>query len=125
MRNRFLALLMLFSVCTLLSAADLSGKWTLSLDPDFSGNPDSVDCTFKQDGTKLTVRCGIPAENRPPIIGELNGQNVTLRVPTGEHDQLTATFTGTLDAESTTIKGTWQLVDAEGAKNGKFNAKKR
>jgi len=124
MRNRLVALLTLF-FCALLSAADLSGKWTLSLNPDFSGNPDSVDCTFKQDGTKLTVRCGIPAENRSLITGEVNGEHVTLQVPTGEQDDVTATFTGTLNAESSTIKGTWHLGDAQGAKDGKFTAKKR
>jgi len=49
-----------FAVVLLLAtptiAADLSGRWTLTFDPDFSGNPASVDCTFKQDGGKrLTV----------------------------------------------------------------------
>jgi hypothetical protein len=38
-----------------LAAADVSGTWTLRLNPDFSGHQQSVNCTFKQDGQKLTI----------------------------------------------------------------------
>jgi opacity protein-like surface antigen len=81
-------------------AADLSGRWTLTLDPDFSGNPSTVDCTFKQDGSKLTVDCGAA------ITGEVDGQTVTLRFQTGRDNSVTATLTGELDQAATTLTGT-------------------
>ena len=43
---------------TTLSAADLSGRWTLNLDPDFTGNPDTLYCTLKQTGEELVLECG-------------------------------------------------------------------
>src|SRR5437763_9429685 len=77
---------------TTLTAGDLSGRWTLTLDPDFSGNPETLDCSFKQDGSKLTVDCG----SGPPFSGEVNDRNVTLQFKTGENGQSTAKLTGAL-----------------------------
>jgi opacity protein-like surface antigen len=100
-------------------AADLSGRWTLTLDPDFSGNPSTVDCTFKQDGSKLTVDCGGAA-----IAGEVDGQKVTLRFLTGKDASLTATLTGELNQAATTLTGMWHLSAPEN-RDGKFEAKKQ
>jgi len=102
-------------------AADLTGAWTLDLDPDFGGIRSTVDCTFKQDGTNLTVDCG----NGPTIAGQQDGRKVTLRVKTGQNNELTASFIGDLDARETTIAGTWQLTDSDGKREGKFTATKR
>ena len=117
-----LALLVLPSLYVTLAAADLSGVWTLYFNPDFGGEQgQSANCTFKQDGTNLKIQCGSAAL----ITGEVNGQKVTFRVPTGQHDELTATFTADLDAQGTTMKGTWHLVDQQRKDlNGKFEAKK-
>jgi hypothetical protein len=103
-----------------LAAADTSGAWTLRLDPNFTGYAQSVDCVFKQDGQKLTVTC----EGGTPIIGEVNGQQVTWQFKTGPDDQLTATHTGELDARGTTITGTWHL-NRDRDTDGKFTATKR
>jgi hypothetical protein len=102
-------------------AGDLTGAWTLDLDPDFGGIRSSVDCTFKQDGTKLSVDCG----NGPTIAGELEGRTVTLRVKTGQDNELTASFVGDLDARESIIVGTWHLSDGTGTHEGKFTATKR
>src|SRR5438067_770213 len=104
MRKTLVGLLAMSCLCAVLAVADLSGRWTLYFNPDFGGEQDqSPDCTFKQDGTKLNIRCGSGA----PITGEVNGQKVTFRVPTGDHDELTATFTADLDRQAVTMTGTW------------------
>ena len=40
-----------------LLAADISGAWKLTFEKDLSGHPASHDCTFQQQGEKLTVTC--------------------------------------------------------------------
>ena len=99
-------------------ATDLSGRWTLTLDPDFSGERDTLNCTLKQDGADVTADCGGPA-----IRGRLINQNLTLQLQTGQDDKATATLTGTLDQAATTISGTWHL-DPDN-KDGHFEFKKR
>ena len=99
-------------------AADLSGRWTLTFDPDFSGNPSTVDCTFKQDGTKLTADCGGAA-----MTGEADVQKVTLRFQTGKDGSVTATLTGELDQAATSLTGMWHLSPEN--RDGNFAAKKR
>ena len=115
-------LLVSFVVVLLLAAptfaADLTGRWILTLDPDLSGNPATVDCTFKQDGTKLTVNC-----NGAAITGEVDAQKVTLRFQTGKDGSLTVTLTGELDQAGTTVTGMWHLSPEN--RDGKFEAKKQ
>lgn len=121
MKKAACALLILPFVFAVLTAADLSGAWTLNLDPDFGGNPDSVECTFKQDGNHLNIQCG----SGSPITGEVDGQKVTFQFPTGQHNELTATFVGDLDQSAKMMKGTWHLVDANKKDvMGRFDAKK-
>jgi len=114
------ALVAFATLATTVAAANLTGVWTLHLDPDFGGVRDAVDCTFKQDGGALTADCG----NGPTITGEVNDQKVTLRVKTGTNNELTASFVGTLDERAITITGTWKLTDEAGEREGKFTARK-
>lgn len=100
------------------SAGDLSGRWTINWDPDFSGNWTDVDCTFKQDGARLTVDC-----DGAPFGGEVQGQMVTLQLKTGRDGGVTATLKGELDQAATTLTGTWHLEPDN--RDGKFEAKKR
>jgi hypothetical protein len=71
-RSMMARCLLAFSVTLVLAAslaaADLSGTWSLELDPDFSGNQDTVGCGFAQDGNKLAIKCG-----GSDIAGEVNG----------------------------------------------------
>ena len=39
------------------AATNMSGEWFINLDPDFGGHPDTISCTFKQEGLKLTGDC--------------------------------------------------------------------
>ena len=101
-------------------ATDLTGQWSLTLAPDFSGNNDTLACSFAQDAGKLTINCGAG----PNILGEVQGQRVTFRVTTGRSNELTAVFVGTLDQREATISGTWQLPENVGKREGKFTATK-
>jgi len=99
--------------------SDLAGRWTLTLDPDFSGNPDTLDCTFKQSGATLRVDCG----GDTPLSGDIDDRKVVLRFKTGQDGQTTATLSGVLDHADTTITGKWQLDPDNRA--GKFQFKKK
>jgi len=110
----------LLAAWTPVAAADLTGQWSLELEPDFSGHNDTLRCSFAQKGEKLTNDCGAG----PNIGGEVQGQKVTFRVPTGRSNEFTAVFVGTLDTREITISGTWELMDGSGKRQGKFTAMK-
>src|SRR5437899_12300958 len=78
------ALLAFATFVTISAAADLTGVWTLDLDPDFGGVRDAVECTFKRDVEVLTADCG----DGPAITGEVSDQKVTFRVKTGRNNEL-------------------------------------
>jgi hypothetical protein len=112
-----LALLAGLTLFLSVAAADVSGVWTLNFEQDFGGHPGTSDCTFKQDGKKLTVRCGHSQTTSP---GEVNGRRLRWQSKTGLHEEVTATFTADLDDQATTLKSTWHLPDRE----GQFTARK-
>ena len=120
MKKLFLALMLTTTFVASLGAADLSGAWTLELNPDFSGNPDQIECTFKQNGPTLTIAC----DGGPAISGDVDRSRVTFAVPTGRNNELRALFTGDLDPRELTITGTWELADDAGKRNGKFTARR-
>jgi hypothetical protein len=106
-------------VCTA-TAADLSGVWTLTR--NFMGNPDSIDCNFTQSNARLTVTC----DGGPESTGEVNGRRIAFEVKTGPQGQFVTKFAGELDANETTMKGTWHVVDLDGNDlNGEFAATKK
>jgi hypothetical protein len=117
-KTRVVALLTAVLIVTL-RAADLSGVWTLDLDPDYSGNPNSSACGILQEGSKLTLNCGAGS---PPIVGEVVDHAVTWR-HIGPKNEFTATFRGTVDKEEKTITGTWHMED-DHPRDGKFAMKK-
>jgi hypothetical protein len=58
------------------------------------------------------------------MTGEVNRQEVTWQFKTGPDQTLTATQTGELDAQGTTITGTWHL-NRDKDPDGKFTATKQ
>jgi hypothetical protein len=118
MTRCFLVLLVTLVLAASLAAADLSGIWSLELDPDFSGNQDTVGCGFTQDGNKLLIKCG-----GADIAGEVNNRQVTWQFMTGPDKATKATFSGVLDDQAKTISGTWHLA-SDPPKDGKFTATK-
>jgi len=102
-------------------AVQVSGAWTLTFDPDFSGtHGTSAECTFVQKAEALTGTCG----NSAPITGEIKGMTVRFDVKTGLKNEYTATFQGVLDESTSTIAGSWTLADETGNRDGKFTLKK-
>lgn len=101
------------------AATDLSGVWSLELDPDFSGNPDTVGCGITQSGRKLAIKCG-GAE----FAGEVNNEQVSWQFMTGWNNATTATFRGVVDSEGKSIEGTWHLA-GDPPQDGRFKARKQ
>jgi len=118
MRTALLCAVAALVLSSALAAADLSGVWTLAWNPDFGGRADAYDCTFRQDGARLTVEC-----DGGTFTGEVDARTVTLRLKTGRDGSETATLTGELDQAGTRIAGTWHL--SEQNRDGKFTATKR
>jgi hypothetical protein len=101
---------------------DLSGGWTLTMDPDFSGNRAVSDCRIKQTDSKLSVRCGDGAE----VPGTIKDAKVVwgFSAPAGERYGA-ATWTGVVAPSHRAIEGTWHLSVAGGDLDGKFSATKK
>jgi len=104
-------------------ASDLSGRWTLTMDPDFRGNHNVVDVTVKQDVNRLVVQT---ADGRgAPMAGTVTGRQVIWRSPSlpGRLSSF-VTFTGKVDRSGTAIKGTWDMPLTGEVRHGKFSLKK-
>ena len=103
---------------TLLGAApvnaDITARWELHADFDDRRIPGaSAECTFRQDGERLSGRC-----EDATLIGEIKAETVTWRLtPAGTHD--TMIFTGMLDDDDTVIVGRFSYA---GKGNGSFLA---
>jgi hypothetical protein len=98
------------------AAPDLSGQWSLKIEhhPEATNNGEPSDCTLRQRGAKLALRCG---SNRHDIPGELRGRNVMFRfektgIPPMGNDVAVATFTGDLNASGTIINGIMTMVSS-------------
>jgi hypothetical protein len=98
------------------AVADLTGRWTLELNPNFGGVAETRRCTLKQDANALALNC-----DGVEMAGSVEGQQVTFGLKTGPERELTATFTGTLNQTETMIDGTWSLPgNPAGYATGKF-----
>ena len=103
------------------NAVQVSGAWTLTFDPDFSGTRGTnAECTLTQKDEALTGTCGSSA----PLTGEIKGTAVRFQMTTGLKNEYTVTFEGVLDQSAATITGAWSLVDEAGKRDGKFTLKK-
>jgi hypothetical protein len=98
---------------------DLSGDWTLSMNPDFRGNRATVECTLKQTERKISVKCGKGVE----MNGDLDGEHFMFRTPSVGDDHLVATYTGIVRSP-TSLKGSWVLSGRDLNEHGEFSAVK-
>ena len=113
-------IVVLFAVSALASppiVTQISGTWRFDFERDTSKQqlldaPASSGCTLEQEGRRLTGRCG---NGDAKLMGIVNGRRVTLRVAS------VSNLTAELDANGTTMKGTWR--DRE--RFGKFTATKQ
>jgi hypothetical protein len=108
-------------------AADVTGAWSVDLDPDFGGNPDTIGCTFKQDRQNVTGECGHGGSEPPAhLVGQVKDDTLTFEFKTGRSNELTATFTARLGDEASTMKGEWRFVDDQGKDHqGKFSGRRQ
>jgi len=97
------------------SAADISGKWKIT--GDIAGNAVSPDCTFKQEGAKLSGTCGSGDNSGPISDGAVAGKDVSWGWEAGG---FTLAFKGTADSDKS-MKGS---IDVGGG-TGTFTAAKQ
>ena len=127
MKYSILAVLVMAGCTSITTADDISGQWTLRMDPDFRGNPGPpVDCTFKQERAGLTVKCGTGIE----IKGTVRGRKLTwgfekTGIPPMVEDRMVVTYDAEVNASGTELKGTWKLTSGVMDKKGNFEAKKK
>jgi hypothetical protein len=107
-------------------AADVTGAWSVDLDPDFGGHSDTIGCTFKQDRQNVAGECGHGAPEPPTrLVGQVKDDTLTFEFKTGRTNEQTATFTARLGDEASTMKGEWRFVDDQGKDHqGKFSGKR-
>ena len=107
-------LVMLSLTSAALSAADLTGKWTI--DGDVAGNPVNMECTVTQAAdAKITGKCLLNGSEQTEIEGAAKDATFKFSFTVQGY---TLTYTGTLDGE--TISGD---IDVAGT-TGKFSGKR-
>lgn len=112
----------LLLICGVTAGAhNLAGRWSLDLDPDFSGSRSTVLCDIAQQSNDLTLEC----ENLGVSAGTLDDRTVRFVVMTGENGLLPAKFTGLLGENGSVMTGTWRLEDVTGNRIGRFTAERR
>jgi hypothetical protein len=109
-----------------LEAADLTGTWGLEFEIDKNGALYKAECSFKQEGNRLSGSCLSGFESVVPVRGSVQDADVTFRFTTGSDGGTLVVFDGTLDAKETSLTGTWRFTDPDGNKgDGTFTAVKR
>jgi hypothetical protein len=97
--------------------ADISARWELHADFDDRRIPGAIaDCTFKQEGQRLSGRC-----EDATLMGEIKGETVTWRLTPARTRDIVV-FTGMLDDDDTVIVGRFSYP---GKGDGSFLAVKR
>ena len=125
MRTRVAAAIMVLAFAANPGAADLTGSWTLEFQAESSTALYTGECAFNQEGDRLTGSCGSGFTTPVPVTGTVKGSTATFQFKTGLDAGVTASFDGQLDAQETSMKGSWRFVDQEGNKGeGHFTATK-
>ena len=110
------------------AAADVSGVWEMTLKSDSTTIPRLV-CTFAQSGQELTGSCklvGAPQSEAVDLTGgKFDGDRVSCQwnLVTPDGQEWTYVLTGTLDADKTTMGGTFTLSGGSNS-GGSFTGKK-
>ena len=101
---------------------DVSGKWILTMDPDFRGSPSVSDCWILQDYNKLGVQCAGGEE----MGGDVKGTKIEwwLSPPLGEKYPA-GRWIGTVDPSGGSIQGTWNLAVVGDDLRGNFSATRK
>ena len=116
-----LSLLVVMSGAAVSATPNLTGTWSITMDPDFRGNPAVIECTVRQQRAALTVKCG----DGVAMKGELQGRTATWRTPPMTANEIVATYIADTNAAGTTLEGRWTLVGGALNEKGRFHGKKR
>lgn len=84
-------------------------------------------CTFRQEGTELTGKCGRDERDAVKVTGWVKGSKVNFQYQTGRKNEITAHYSGDLNEAATTLKGKWRVVNPDTGKemSDDFSAVKR
>jgi hypothetical protein len=99
---------------TRLTAADISGAWTLEFEMSANRQSYRGECTFAHEGERLTGSCLSGFESLIAVKGAVTGRAVTFQYTTGIDRGATVTFSGELNDAETSISGSLQFVDPDG-----------
>jgi hypothetical protein len=99
MKRTFLMIGILMCVAAMLSAADLTGKWTGQF--DFNGNAVPLTLDLKTSGAALTGKVnGLPTENCEIKDGKIDGNTITFWLTTEyQGNAIKLVWTGKISAE--------------------------
>jgi hypothetical protein len=127
MTRTCVALLLLCVTVATLSAADATGNWKLNI--NLNGVPELL-CTVTQKDQRLEGTCKAGGEAGVNLNdGRINGDQVSWswKVTTPDANTWTYLFTGTLDANGTTMKGAAKFSVGSGSKQNEasFTATKQ
>jgi hypothetical protein len=95
------------------ATAGISGNWTFT--GDVVGNPVNMKCALKQEETKISGSCNYDGGEAAPTSGSVSGETVTLQNQAANYD---LTYTGTLDAAHTAMKGDIAVAGVSGNFSG-------
>ena len=99
--------------------ANVSGSWELQM--AWPEDTSTGSCTFKQEGDTFTGTCGSATE-RFPVTGRVERNRVSWQVNvTQDGSTSRMEFSGELDAQGATIRGTCSIVSAN---SGTFTMKR-
>lgn len=98
---------------TTAASAGISGNWTFT--GDVVGNPVNMKCALKQEETKVSGSCNYDNGGAAPTTGSVSGETVTFQNSAQNYD---LTYTGTLDAGRTSMKGDIAVAGVSGNFSG-------
>jgi hypothetical protein len=101
-----------------LSAADVSGEWSLRLTTNDGESAPRASVTLKQDGDKLTGSCVIGnTDQKFTVVGRVTDRAVTWRC--ASEGPIEASFDGTVNSTGREMTGSWTtLAPARGTFKG-------
>ncbi|HEU5021558.1 MAG TPA: hypothetical protein VFT60_06695 [Bryobacteraceae bacterium] len=91
------------------ASTGISGNWTFT--GDVVGNPVNMKCALKQEEAKISGSCNYDSGDAAPTTGSVSGETVTFQNSAQNYD---ITYTATLDAARTSMKGDIEVAGVTG-----------
>ncbi len=97
-------------------AADIAGTWSIT--GDVVGNVIDMKCVLTRDGEKVSGNCAYKDLGNSPTTGSFAGNKVTLQNHVVREQPYDLTYTATLDAAGTSMKGDIAVAGVTGTFSG-------